>query len=71
LVSGDISNEEHCKEIINRAVNDLGGIDILENNAAYQMRHESLQELSSEELDKTFKQTFMQCSICVKQQNLT
>src|SRR4051812_16222140 len=55
LVSGDISDEEHCKEIINRAVKELGGIDILVNNAAYQMSHESLQELSSEELDKTFK----------------
>lgn len=55
LVSGDISNEEHCKEIINRAVKEIGGIDILVNNAAYQMSHESLQELSSEELDKTFK----------------
>ena len=33
----------------------LEEIDILVNNAAYQMSHESLQELSSEELDKTFK----------------
>jgi len=55
LIAGDISNEEHCKEIINHAVKELGGIDILVNNAAYQMSHESLQELSSEELDKTFK----------------
>jgi NAD(P)-dependent dehydrogenase (short-subunit alcohol dehydrogenase family) len=55
LVAGDISNEEHCKAIINRAVKELGGIDILVNNAAYQMSHESLQELSSEELDRTFK----------------
>jgi NAD(P)-dependent dehydrogenase (short-subunit alcohol dehydrogenase family) len=55
LVPGDISNEEHCKQIINRAVKELGGLDILVNNAAYQMSHKSLQELSSEELDKTFK----------------
>src|SRR5689334_10279782 len=55
LVPGDISNEEHCKEIINRAVKELGGIDILVNNAAYQMSHQSLQEISPEELDKTFK----------------
>jgi NAD(P)-dependent dehydrogenase (short-subunit alcohol dehydrogenase family) len=55
LVSGDISNEEHCKEIITRTVKELGGIDILVNNAAYQMSHESLQELSSEELDRTFR----------------
>ncbi len=55
LVAGDISHEEQCNEIINRAVKELGGIDILVNNAAYQMSHESLQELSGEELDKTFK----------------
>jgi NAD(P)-dependent dehydrogenase (short-subunit alcohol dehydrogenase family) len=55
LVPGDISNEEHCKQIINTAVTELGGLDILVNNAAYQMSHKSLQELSSEELDRTFK----------------
>jgi NAD(P)-dependent dehydrogenase (short-subunit alcohol dehydrogenase family) len=54
-VAGDISIEEHCNAIITRAVKELGGIDILVNNAAYQMSHESLQELSSEELDRTFK----------------
>lgn len=55
LVPGDIQDEQHCKQIINRAVEELGGIDILVNNAAYQMSHESLQELSSEELDRTFR----------------
>lgn len=55
LVPGDISNEEHCKMIIERAVAELGGLDILVNNAAFQMSHESLQELSTEELDRTFR----------------
>jgi NAD(P)-dependent dehydrogenase (short-subunit alcohol dehydrogenase family) len=55
LIPGDISKEEHCKELIDRAVKDLGGLDILVNNAAYQMKHESLQEISSEEFDFTFK----------------
>lgn len=55
LVPGDISSEETCKQIIERAVNELGGIDILVNNAAYQMAHESLQDISSEEWDFTFK----------------
>ena len=55
LVPGDISNEEHCKQIINKAVQELGGLDILVNNAAYQMSHESLQELSTKELDRTFR----------------
>jgi NAD(P)-dependent dehydrogenase (short-subunit alcohol dehydrogenase family) len=55
LVSGDIRDEEHCRQIIEKAVDELGGLDILVNNAAYQMSHTSLQELSTEELDKTFK----------------
>ncbi len=55
LVPGDISDEAQCKQIIDQAVQELGGLDILVNNAAYQMSHESLQELTSEELDHTFK----------------
>ena len=55
LLPGDISEEEHCKNIINKAVEELGDIDILVNNAAFQMTHESLQEISAQELDHTFK----------------
>lgn len=55
LVAGDIQTEEKCKELIERAVKEMGGIDILVNNAAYQMAHESLQELSADELDRTFR----------------
>jgi len=55
LIPGDISSEEHCKNLVEKAVEELGGIDILVNNAAFQMTHETLQELSSEELDHTFK----------------
>jgi len=55
LVPGDISEEEHCKQLIEKAVQELGGIDILVNNAAYQMEYKSLQEISSEEWDYTFK----------------
>lgn len=42
LMPGDISNEAHCQDIIMRAVDELGGIDILVNNAAYQQSHDSL-----------------------------
>jgi hypothetical protein len=55
LVPGDISDEEHCKNIIDTAVDQLGGLDILVNNAAFQMSRESLQDISSEEWDRTFK----------------
>ncbi|AKD54554.1 SDR family oxidoreductase [Spirosoma radiotolerans] len=55
LVPGDIQDENHCKQLIQRAVSELGGLDVLVNNAAYQMAHESLQEISTEELDRTFR----------------
>ncbi len=55
LVPGDISEEAHCKAIIEKAVAEFGQIDILVNNAAFQMSHESIQEISSEEWDYTFK----------------
>lgn len=54
LLSGDISNEAHCQHIINRAVEEFGGIDILVNNAAFQVTHESLQDIPSKEWELTF-----------------
>ena len=55
LISGDISDENHCSEIVAKTVEELGGIDIIVNNAAFQMSRESLQEIPSDEWDKTFK----------------
>lgn len=55
LVKGDISKETHCKKIIEKAVKEFGQIDILVNNAAFQMARESLQDIPSEEWDYTFK----------------
>jgi NAD(P)-dependent dehydrogenase (short-subunit alcohol dehydrogenase family) len=55
LMAGDISQEEHCKQIIQRAVDEFGQIDILVNNAAFQMARESLQDVPSEEWDRTFR----------------
>ncbi|WP_311223687.1 MULTISPECIES: SDR family oxidoreductase [unclassified Acidovorax] len=54
-VPGDIREEAHCNAIIERAVQELGGIDILVNNAAYQMSHDSIDEISAEEFDRTFR----------------
>ncbi|MBC8034881.1 MAG: SDR family oxidoreductase, partial [Chitinophagaceae bacterium] len=55
LIPGDIKDEQHCKQIIQTAVKELGGIDILVNNAAFQMDRQSLQEITSEEWDTTFR----------------
>lgn len=55
LLPGDISEEAHCKKIVERAVEEFGQIDILVNNAAFQMARESLEEIPSEEWDYTFR----------------
>jgi NAD(P)-dependent dehydrogenase (short-subunit alcohol dehydrogenase family) len=54
-ISGDIGKEAHCQEVVERTVKELGGIDILVNNAAFQMEHETFDELTSEEWDRTFR----------------
>jgi len=55
LVAGDIQEHAQCKAIVQRAMDELGGVDILVNNAAFQMAHKDLQELSADELDRTFR----------------
>jgi len=54
-VAGDIRDEQHCNRIIDMATKELGGVDILVNNAAYQMAHENLEDITAEEFDKTFR----------------
>lgn len=55
LIAGDIREEQHCKAIIAKAIEEFGQIDVLVNNAAFQMSRDSLQEVSTEEWDETFK----------------
>jgi NAD(P)-dependent dehydrogenase (short-subunit alcohol dehydrogenase family) len=54
LVPGDISNADHCRAIVAQAVDALGGIDILVNNAAHQMTFERLEDIPDEEWEATF-----------------
>ena len=53
LFPGDLSDPSYCRSVIDRAVSELGGIDVLVNNAAFQMTHETLEEISDEEWDHT------------------
>jgi NAD(P)-dependent dehydrogenase (short-subunit alcohol dehydrogenase family) len=55
LMAGDLSDPAHCRAVVERAADEFGGIDILVSNAAYQMTHESLDEISDEEWDYTFR----------------
>jgi NAD(P)-dependent dehydrogenase (short-subunit alcohol dehydrogenase family) len=54
-IPGDIKDEAFCKKLVERAVKELGGLDILVNNAARQIARESILDIKSEEFDETFK----------------
>jgi NAD(P)-dependent dehydrogenase (short-subunit alcohol dehydrogenase family) len=55
LVAGDVQHPSHCGSIIDRAVAELGGIDILVNNAAHQATFKDIGDISDAEWELTFK----------------
>ncbi len=54
-IPGDIRDETFCRKLVDDAVHELGGLDILVNNAARQHVHESIMEITTEDLDWTFR----------------
>jgi NAD(P)-dependent dehydrogenase (short-subunit alcohol dehydrogenase family) len=54
MIPGDIGDPAHCRSVIEQAVAEFGHVDILVNNAAYQMTHDSIDEISDEEWQHTF-----------------
>jgi NAD(P)-dependent dehydrogenase (short-subunit alcohol dehydrogenase family) len=54
LIAGDVSHAEHCRDIVKQTMEEFGRIDVLVNNAAYQMNHATLEEISDEEWEYTF-----------------
>lgn len=61
LIPADISREDSCREVVKIAVESLGGLDILVNNAAAQWEREDIAEISTEQLLKTFSTNFFSC----------
>jgi len=55
LVSGDLRKPDHCRVVIQRALDELGGIDILVNNAAHQATFKHIGDISDEEWQTTFE----------------
>jgi NAD(P)-dependent dehydrogenase (short-subunit alcohol dehydrogenase family) len=54
-VPGDIREEQHCVELVERTVADLDGLDILVNNAAYQMSQRGIADITTEQFDRVMK----------------
>jgi NAD(P)-dependent dehydrogenase (short-subunit alcohol dehydrogenase family) len=55
LIPGDLTRQDFCVDLPVRANRELGGLDILVNNAAYQQSKESIDEISFEQFDRTMK----------------
>jgi hypothetical protein len=53
LFPGDLADPAYCRALIARAVKEFGRVDVLVNNAAFQMSHESIEEIPDEEWDRT------------------
>src|SRR3712207_847802 len=51
---GDLSEESHARGVVNQAAEQLGRLDILVNNVAYQNPVDSFEELTSEQWERTF-----------------
>jgi NAD(P)-dependent dehydrogenase (short-subunit alcohol dehydrogenase family) len=58
LLPGDLTQKGFCDELVEATTKQLGGIDVLVSNAAHQARKESLEDLTDEELERTFNTNF-------------
>jgi NAD(P)-dependent dehydrogenase (short-subunit alcohol dehydrogenase family) len=55
LIPGDIGDEDHCRETVARVVRELGRLDVLVNNAAEQHPQKSIEDITSKQLERTFR----------------
>ncbi|HJU91003.1 MAG TPA: SDR family oxidoreductase [Gemmatimonadaceae bacterium] len=55
LIPGDVTDSRFCRQAVERTVRELGGLDVLVNNAAFQKHQESIEEITDEQWDHTFR----------------
>jgi NAD(P)-dependent dehydrogenase (short-subunit alcohol dehydrogenase family) len=65
-IPGDLSQEAHCVEAVERAAGELGGLDVLVNNIAYQRPVESVEEITTEQWERTFRTNVFSFFWCTK-----
>lgn len=54
-IAGDIQDEEHCRKLVERTLEEFGRLDVLVNNAAYQMAIDDLEDYTAEQIDRTYR----------------
>ncbi len=55
LLPGDLSDERHCKDVVQETVQQLGSLQVLVNNVAQQYPQQGLEYITAEQLEKTFR----------------
>lgn len=55
LLRGDISDARHCESLVRKTLDEFGRLDIVVNNAAFQETRDSIEEISSEEWERTLR----------------
>ena len=55
LIAGDVKDSKFCQEAVEQAAKEFGHLDILVNNAAFQQHQESIEDLTDEQFEKTFR----------------
>ena len=66
LLAGDLADPAHPREIVDTAMREFGRLDIVVNNAAFQMMHENIEDIPDEEWDRTFDINIGACFRLVK-----
>jgi len=59
LIASDVSRQKFCKKAVERTVKEFGALDVLVNNAAFQVHTSRFEDLTAEHFDETLKPTFM------------
>jgi NAD(P)-dependent dehydrogenase (short-subunit alcohol dehydrogenase family) len=57
-IPGDLSDRDHCRAVLRETENVLGPVDVLVNNAAFQMEQDDIADISTEQLERTFRTNF-------------
>jgi NAD(P)-dependent dehydrogenase (short-subunit alcohol dehydrogenase family) len=58
LLPGDVTDPGYCEECVEKTFNELGSLDVLVNNAAFQKNQESIEDIDYAQLDRTFRTNF-------------